>query len=135
MWDSENDFCTHQSPSINFVAHARTPCWIKDTQQSQLIFTSVLDAVNLALRQVDARAGDNRRVRFTGPHAALAAQDEEHFFVVVKVIGRAAGRNRADELRCLSATDLVVNHYAIPAIGSWLRATISETNEWRSIRS
>src|SRR5205814_2296471 len=86
--------------------------------------------MHLAFGQIDARAGRDGSVGLAGPHAAFAFQNEEHLFVTVKVIRRAAGRDRADELRDLSAAGFIVNQYPIPTIGSRLRGTIGEPNEW-----
>jgi hypothetical protein len=65
--------------------------------------------VHLSSRKIDARAGADRRVCLAGPHPSLATQNEKHFLVLVKMIGRAARWNRADELRYLFTPDLIVN--------------------------
>src|SRR5882672_6260457 len=85
----------------------------------------------LALWQIDARAGGDGRVGFAGPHAALSTQDEEHFFVLMKMIRRAAGRDRAHKLSGVGTTDLIVDQHSIPAIGGWLSWTICKTHERR----
>src|SRR5258707_458698 len=47
----------------------------------------------------------------------------------MEMIGRAAGRDRADKLGGVTAADLVVDQYAVPAIGSGLGPTIDETHK------
>ena len=69
---------------------------------------------------------------FPGPHAAYAAQDEEHLFVVVKMIGRAARGNRTDKLRHLRAADFIVDEHSIPAVCGRDGFTIREPYDWRS---
>jgi len=79
--------------------------------------------VHLPLRKKNARAGADRRLRFSSPHEAGTLQDAEDFFVQMEVIGRAAGRDGADELR-----DLALNQLAIPAIASPLDGDVDEAN-------
>ena len=117
------------------IPHTRTARRIEHAQQTQLIRARILDAVHLTFRQIDARAGCDLCVSDAGPHAALAFQDEEHFFILVKMIGRAAGRDRANKLRRLCAANFIVNQHAIPAIGSGLCRTIGEAYNWRFIWS
>jgi len=50
-------------------------------------------------------------------------QDAEHFFVKMKMIRRAAGRDRSDELR-----DLALNQLAIPAIARALNGDVVQAN-------
>ena len=69
-----------------------------------------------------------RSAVFVSPRA-FAFQNEKHFFVLVKMIGRAARRDRADKLRRLSAADLIVDQYAVPAIGGGLGLTVGETHQ------
>src|SRR5438067_6539288 len=97
-----------------------------------LFRSRIFNAMHQAFRQIDARARRDWRVGFAGPHAPCAAQDEKHFFVAMKMIGCAAGRNRADELRDLGAADLIIDEYPIPAVGSWLRRSIDEPDHRRS---
>src|SRR5438477_13137704 len=89
--------------------------------------------MHLSFWQIDTLPCADWRVRISGPHATFAFQDEEHFFVVVKMIGRAAGRDRADELRDLGAADFVVDQHSVPAIGGWLGGTICEANKRQSV--
>src|SRR5438105_12104353 len=103
--------------SLLFVAHARTARRVEDAEQTEFGVACVLDAVNLMLRKVDARTRADLRARLAGPHTSLAAQYEQDFFVSVKMVGRAPRRDRADELRDLLASDLLVNQHAIPAVG------------------
>ena len=85
--------------------------------------------MHLPFGQIDARAWCDRSVGFTGPHAAFAFKDEQHFFVLVKMIRRAARRDRADELRGVTTAKPAIYQHAIPAIGGRLRGTICEANE------
>ena len=119
--------------AINVVSRTRAARRIEHAQQAQLICASILDAVNLSFRQINARTGGYRRVCVSGPHAAAASQNKKHFFVVVKMIGRAAGGNRADELRDLRAADCFIDQHAIPAIGGSLCFLIDEANSGSSI--
>ena len=73
--------------------------------------------MHLSFWQIDTRPWADWRVCVSGPHAAFAFQNEEHFFVIVKMIGRAAGRNRADELRGLGAADVIIDQHSVPTIG------------------
>src|SRR6266404_855928 len=109
---------------LSFIPHTRTARRIEDSQQTQLIRAHILNAMHLAFWQIDARAGRNRRVGFAGPHTALATQDEEHFFVWMKMIRRAAGRNRAHKLGGVSTTDLIVDQHSVPTICCGLGGTI-----------
>src|SRR5205085_11096219 len=115
-----------------FVAHARTARRVEDSEQTEFGVACVLDAMNLALRKIDARTRADFRARLSGPHAPLAAQDEEDFFVSVKMVGRATGRNRADELRDLSAPNLFVNQHAIPAVGRGHGLAFGEAHDGRA---
>ena len=98
---------------------------MKNAEQPQLRASSVLDTVNLAAREKDARAATNRRARFSGPHSAGALEDAENFFVVMEVIRSASGRNAADELRRFVAAELFVHEHAVPAIAGGLWGAIS----------
>src|SRR6266496_4188122 len=102
---------------LHVVSHARTARRIKHTQQAQFTCAGIFNAMYLSFWQINARTTPDWRAGLTSPHAALAFQNEKHFFVVMKVIGRAAGGNRADKLRYLSAANLVINQHAIPTIG------------------
>src|SRR5438105_3983301 len=82
--------------------------------------------MNLPLRQMDARTGTNRRLRISRPQESRAFEDAEHFFVQVKMIGGAAGRNRADEL-----CDLALDQLAVPAIAGFLDGLVVEANACR----
>src|SRR5437867_8489180 len=77
--------------------------------------------------QIHTRAGSDRSLRFTGPQHARALQNAQHLFVQVEVIGRAAGRDRPDELR-----DLALNQLAIPAVAGALDWDVGEANRWRT---
>src|SRR5436190_11962357 len=107
---------THHCFVTAFVVHARTARRVEDAEQPEFSVACVLDAVNLSLRKVDTRTRADLRARLVGPHTSLAAQDEQDFFVSVEVVGRATGRDRADELRDPTAPDLLVNQHAIPAV-------------------
>ena len=72
---------------------------MKYAEQAQLASASVLNAMHLPARKKNAGAWLNRCVGLAGPHAATSVQDAEHFLVVMEVIGCAAWRNSADELR------------------------------------
>ena len=91
--------------------------------------------MHLALWKKDAGAFRNWRFRFAGPHAAFTSQNKQHFFVIVKMIGRAARRNRTNELCHLSAADFIIDEEAIPAIGGWLCSLIRESHDRQSIGS
>ncbi len=69
---------------------------------------------------------------FPGPHAAYAAQDEKHLFVVMKMIGRAARGNRTDKLRHLRAADFFVDKHSIPAVCGRDGFTIGEAYDGQS---
>src|SRR2546421_724132 len=115
-----------------FVAHARTARRVEDAEQPEFGVACVLDAVNLTLRKVDARTRADLRTHLAGPHTSLAAQYEQGFFVSVKMVGRAPRRNRADELCDLLASDLLVNQYAIPAVGRGHGLAFGEAHDRRA---
>src|SRR3989442_5990881 len=116
---------------LGFIPHTRTASRIEHAQQTQLTFTRVLDAMYLSVGQINTRAGRDGRAGFAGPHAAFAPENEEHFFVIVKMIRRPAGRNRTDKLSCVNASNPVVHDHSIPAIGGRLCALIGQTNNRR----
>ena len=65
-------------------------------------------AVQLTARQIDAGAPLDGSRLVARPHPAAAFEDAEHLLVLVVVVGRAAGRDGADELCDLDAPDVVV---------------------------
>jgi len=79
--------------------------------------------VHLPFREVDAGAAGDRSFRIARPQKSRSLQDAEHFFVEVKMIGRAAGRDRADEL-----CDLALDQLAVPAIAGVLHRLIAEVD-------
>src|SRR5581483_7819843 len=79
--------------------------------------------MHIAPGQINARSDADGRPLAVGPQKAFALQDAEHFLVEVKVVGGAAGRDRADELR-----DLALNQLAIPAVARALDGSILHAN-------
>src|SRR5262249_30643160 len=90
--------------------------------------------MKLASGKEDAGATRDGRGRCSGPHPAAPLEDAEHLLVLVIVVGRAAWRNRADELRDLRAAGPSVDEHAIPAVAGGLRGALGEANDGRRVR-
>src|SRR5438105_6688126 len=75
---------------------------------------------------MNARPGTDRHLRFALPEKSRSFENAEDFFVKVKVIGRAAGQDRADELG-----DLALNQLAIPAVAGALKRNVLEADACR----
>src|SRR5258706_4171714 len=93
---------------LDVVSHAGTTRRIEHTQQTQLTCARIFNTVHLSFGQIDARAGLDYCVGFAGPHPALASEDEKYFFILMKMIRRATGRDRADKLRSDGTTQFLV---------------------------
>src|SRR5262245_19823884 len=89
--------------------------------------------MHLPPRKVDARTWSNRRVTLAGPHPSFTAQDNKHFFVLVKMIRRSSGRNRSDKLRHLLAANFMIDQHSIPAIRSRQRSAVREFHDRRHL--
>ena len=77
----------------------------------------------LLARKKNARAECDRRRLRARPHHTRPFENADHFFVKMKVVGRAAGRDRSDEL-----CRLALNQFAIPAVAGFLDRLIVEAD-------
>src|SRR5689334_23053055 len=90
--------------------------------------------MHLSARQVNARTWPDRRVHITSPHETGPTQNEEHLFVLVKMIRSPSRRYRSDKLRHLLAAGLAVHQHAIPTIAGRHLSLVSQVHERRRRR-
>ena len=101
-------------------ARGRAARGVEDAQQPQRSRTEVLHAVDLAAGQEDARAAADGGPAPPGPHPPTPFEDAQHLFVVMEVVGRAPGRDRAHELRDGVTADGAVHQDLVGAIAGRL---------------
>src|SRR5262249_8938576 len=88
---------------------------VEKTAEPERVAPGVCEAVRLPPREVQTRAGGNGRRLFARPEASAATENADDFLVLVKVVGRAARGNEADELSHRLAPGLRVHENSEPA--------------------
>src|SRR5262245_20411224 len=97
------------------VANGGAPGGIEEAVERQGSSAGVLQAMRPAAGQVEAGArGDGSRI-LAGPEAPLSFENADHLFVLVEVVGCAAGRNEPDELRDFGRAGALVHQHAKPS--------------------